>query len=804
MRRSMRRSSCSDGLRLNGPRDLFPAAPEPSGAAVFLHASHIAIRRGGGAVYLPSVRSATLILGLLTVAMLATAGPVLELPALDPRGRGAAHPEPVDFAEDVLPILAENCLRCHGGVREMAGLNLGDERSVHAELRSGAKAVVPGRPRDSELLARIASSDMDDRMPPEGAALAPDEIATIRRWIAEGATWGTHWAFAPRTRVEMPELDARDSRQASRKTSWPRNGIDQFVLARIEEAGLSPAPAADPEALVRRVALDLTGLPPDDDARAEFLADPSDAGYARLVDRLLASPAYGERFARVWLDLARYADTQGYEKDARRDIWAWRDWVIEALNADMPYDRFAVRLLAGDMLPDATEADRVATAFHRNTLTNTEGGTDNEEFRMAAVFDRVSTTWQSFLGVTFQCVQCHGHPYDPIPQRDYYGFLAYLNQTADADLDDDSPRLAIERVGVKSSVPVMQELPAGSARTTRRLERGALTSPAEVVAPSLPRFLFGDVVAPADRLGMAESLASAGNPLFSRVAANRAWEILFGRGIVETSEDFGVMGSGASDRALLDHLAGVLVDRGFSMKELLREIVTSSTYRQSSVASDAAAARDPDNRLWSRAPRLRLEAEQVRDTALAVSGLLSRKIGGPPVMPPQPDGVWQVVYSGDAWATSPGEDRYRRAIYTFLRRSSPYPSFIAFDATSRETCTVRRIRTNTPLAALVTLNDPVYLECAQHLAIAARAHADDSVAVRAMLERALGRAALDAEVARLLALVASERSRYAGRDDLARHLAGKAAADSTDLARDAALVAAANAILNLDDFLTKS
>ncbi|MCE2884013.1 MAG: PSD1 and planctomycete cytochrome C domain-containing protein [Planctomycetaceae bacterium] len=708
--------------------------------------------------------------------------------------------EPVDFAEDVLPILAENCLRCHGGVREVAGLNLGDERSVLAELRSGAKAVVPGRPRESELLARIASNDMDERMPPEGAALAPDEIVTIRRWIAEGAEWGTHWAFAPRTRVEIAGDAARESRHAS----WPRNGIDRLVLARIEEAGLSPAPGADPEALVRRVALDLTGLPPDDDVRDEFFADPSEAGYARLVDRLLASPAYGERFARVWLDLARYADTQGYEKDARRDIWAWRDWVIEALNADMPYDRFAVRLLAGDMLPDATEADRVATAFHRNTLTNTEGGTDNEEFRMAAVFDRVSTTWQSFLGVTFQCVQCHGHPYDPIPQRDYYGFLAYLNQTADADRDDDSPRLAIERAGVKTSVPVMQELPAGSERATRRLERGALTAPAEVVAPALPRFLFGEGAAPVDRLGMAESLASAENPLFSRVAANRAWEILFGRGIVETSEDFGVMGSGASDRALLDHLAGVLVDRGFSMKELLREIVTSATYRQSSVASEETVRRDPDNRLWSRAPRLRLEAEQVRDTALAVSGLLSRKIGGPPVMPPQPDGVWQVVYSGDAWATSPGEDRYRRAIYTFLRRSSPYPSFIAFDATSRETCTVRRIRTNTPLAALVTLNDPVYLECAQHLAIAARAHADDATAVRAMLERALGRAALDAEVARLLALVADERARYAGRDDLARHLAGKAATDSTDLARDAALVAAANAILNLDDFLTKS
>jgi hypothetical protein len=510
------------------------------------------------------------------------------------------------------------------------------------------------------------------------------------------------------------------------------------------------------------------------------------------------------------MDLGRYADTQGYEKDNRRDIWAWRDWVIDALNADVPYDRFAVRILAGDMLVEdgksvASEADRLATAFHRNTLTNTEGGTDNEEFRMAAVFDRVSTTWQSFLGVTFQCAQCHGHPYDPFSHREYFGFLAYLNQTEDADRDDDHPRLEVERAGVKTSAPILREFAAESRRKTHLLARGSLSSPQEEVSPAVPAALGAVAEAqPGDRLGMARWIANAGNPLFARVAANRAWELMFGRGIVETSEDFGVMGSGASDQALLDHLAGVLVARGFSTKALLKEIVLSATYRQSSVVTAEALARDPDNRLWSRAPRVRLEAEQIRDTALAVSGLLSRKIGGPPVMPPQPDGVWQVVYSGDAWKTSEGEDRYRRAIYTFLRRSSPYPSFIAFDATSRETCTVRRVRTNTPLAALVMLNDPVYLEAAQALAVSARAHSDDAVAVRAMLERALGRAAFDDEVVRLAALVASERARYAGRDDLARTLAGRAAEGSVDLARDAALVAAANVILNLDEFLTRS
>ncbi len=748
-------------------------------------------REGCGILGGMSPRAPLLILGL---ALLAAAGGVL---GKDYASIRAASLAPVDFADDVLPILASHCFRCHGGVREMAGLNLSSPEGVTAILRSGHAAVVPGSTRRSEMAVRISSDDPDLRMPPDGTPLSPRDIRTIRAWIAQGAAWGTHWSFTPRTDPTPPAAGA----------GWARNAVDRFVAQRHAATGLAPAPEADRASLLRRVALDLTGIPADERVRAAFIADASDDAYERLVDALLASPAYGERFARVWLDLGRYADTQGYEKDNHRDIWAWRDWLIAALNADMPYDEFAVRLLAGDMLPGATDDDRLATAFHRNTLTNTEGGTDNEEFRMAAVFDRVSTTWQSFMGVTFQCVQCHGHPYEPITQREYYEFLAYLNQTADADIDDDSPRLAVERAGVKTSAPVLVELAAEKRRATRRLDRGALSAPAEEVAPGVPAALGavdGDAE-PRDRLEMARWIARSDNPLFARVAANRAWETLFGRGIVETSEDFGVMGSGASDRALLDHLAGVLVANGFSTKALLKEIVMSATYRQSVAASPTALARDPDNRFLTRSPRVRLEAEQVRDQALAVSGLLSSKIGGPSVFPPQPAGVWQVVYSGASWNTPDGEDRYRRGIYTYLRRTSPYPSFIAFDSTSRETCTVRRIRTNTPLAALVTLNDPVYLECAQHLAMdAARTHERDADAVRAMLERALGREAREDEVARLAALVASERARYEGRDDLARHLAGAAAEHSTNLARDAALVAAANAILNLDDFLTKS
>ncbi|MFM1821739.1 MAG: hypothetical protein RI967_5 [Planctomycetota bacterium] len=707
----------------------------------------------------------------------------------------------VDFADDILPVLAAQCFRCHGGVREKAGLSLAEEARVKSPLRSGATAVVAGDPAHSELLARLVTDDPDLRMPPDGPPVPPETVEAIRRWIEEGAEWGTHWAFRP-VGVDAAASGAQAAPNAI-------DAIDAIVGAALAAEGLALAPEADPETLVRRVALDLTGLPPRDEVRAAYLDDPSDAGYARLVDALLADPAYGERFARVWLDLARYADTQGYEKDDRREIWAWRDWVIDALDADMPADAFAVRMLAGDMLPDATDDDRVASAFHRNTLTNSEGGTDDEEFRMAAVFDRVSTTWQSFLGVTFQCVQCHGHPYDPFTHREYYEFLAYLNQTEDADRNDDAPRLAVERAGVATSVPVMRELAAEARRATRILERGSLAAPADEVEPRLPATLAAAMPGavadpPTDRLGMARAIASPSNPLFARVEANRLWETLFGRGIVETSEDFGVIGSGASNRALLDHLAARLVELGFSRKALLGEIVRSRVYRQSSVPSAEAIARDPENRLWSRAPRVRLEAEQVRDQALAVSGLLSRKRGGPPVMPPQPEGVWQVVYSGDRWQTSEGEDRYRRALYTFLRRSSPYPSFLAFDSTSRETCTVRRVRTNTPIAALVTLNDPVYLECAQALAVSVRDEADDARAVARMFERALGRAAFDDERATLAALVAAERARYAGHDDAARALAGRAAEGSDDLARDAARTAAANAILNLDDFLTRS
>lgn len=724
--------------------------------------------------------------------------------------RAGEHPPiaPVDFGRDIRPVLAGTCLRCHGGVRELAGLHLGDRARATSPLpQSGSKsgksrtAIVPGNPNASELMRRITMVG-PKRMPPTGAPLSAEEVEAFRRWILTGAEWTPLWSLTP-----VPPSDADAVEVASSDSAaWVRSPLDRYVLDGLDQVGLLPTPEAERTTLLRRVSLDLIGLPPTVAELDAFLADTAPGAYERVVTRLLGSPRFGERWARPWLDLARYADTQGYEKDERRTIWAYRDWVITALNADMPYDRFVTLQLAGDLLPDASDDDRIATAFHRNTLTNTEGGTDDEEFRMAAVFDRVAVTWNGLLGTTFQCVQCHGHPYDAFSQEDYYRFVAFFNQTADADRGDEAPTITVRSPGFRdraaetTTVPVMAELPEGQRRTTRFLERGSLKRATHEVLPGTPGAMPSmPADAPPNRLGLARWLTSPTNPLFARVAVNRIWETLFGRGIVETVEDFGTQGAGPSDRAILDHLAARYVDLGFSTKSLLREIVLSSTYRQGAAPSREALALDPDNRRWSRAPRYRLEAEAIRDSALAVGGLLSERMYGPSVMPPQPDGVWAVVYSGDAWTTSEGEDRYRRAIYTFWRRSSPYPSMVAFDAPSRETCTPRRSRSNSPLAALVTLNDSVFLEAARGVAsraIAAAPPADASIAA-SIVRLSLLRDARPEELDRLVELARSERTRLAGDPPAVASLAGR---DDPNLA---AWTVVANVVLNLDEFLSR-
>jgi hypothetical protein len=579
-------------------------------------------------------------------------------------------------------------------------------------------------------------------MPPAGERLSAAEIELVRKWIDAGAPYSNHWSF---------ERPARPDPPATRDRAWPRNPIDRFVLARLEQEGLRPSPEADRRTLARRLSLDLIGLPPPPELVREFAGDQRPDAYERLVDRLLAMPQYGERWARMWLDLARYADTQGYERDFRRSMWPYRDWVIRAFNANMPFDQFTIKQLAGDLLPSPADDDLIATGFHRNTMTNSEAGSDDEEFRGIAVKDRVAVTGQVWMGLTWGCAQCHTHKYDPLSHTEFYQLYAFFNQTEDADRYDDAPFL---KVGDGTTL-VLRELPPDQRRTTRVHLRGNFLDPGPEVSPATPAafhpFPSG---APRNRLGLAQWLVSKENPLTARVTVNRFWARLFGRGIVESEEDFGTQGSQPSHPELLDWMAAEFMDRGWDMKALLKTIVMSATYRQSSDASPELLKRDPYNRLLARGARYRLDAEVIRDQALSLAGLLSPKMYGPSVMPWQPDGIWQVVYNSEQWLTSPGEDRYRRSLYTFLRRTSPYPWLATFDAPTGDICTIRRIRTNTPLQALASLNDPVSMESAQHLALRTLREAapSDSARLARMFELALGRPPDARESRRILEL----------------------------------------------------
>ncbi len=758
----------------------------------------------------------------------------------------------VDFARQVQPILSANCYACHGpdASQREAELRL-DVRDDAVAARDGQRAIVPGKSRDSEVFRRITTEDADEKMPPpdSGHKLTAEQIALVTRWIDQGAEYTQHWSFVKPVRAALPKVKATD---------WPRNPIDYFVLAKLEAAGLAPEPEADRYTLNRRLSLDLTGLPPTPAEVEQFVNDPSADAYEKLVDRLLASDRYGEHWARMWLDLARYADTKGYEKDQPRDIWRYRDWVIDALNADMPYDQFTIEQLAGDLLPSATTDQILATAFHRNTMTNDEGGTDNEEFRIAAVKDRVDTTVQVWMGLTMGCAKCHSHKYDPITQREYYQFLAFFNQTEDADRGDDAPRIPTptrqqqtrlkelrdelnelrqssapetpepaavklnEQIGAIEKkiadlekqivrTPVMRELPENRRRNTHVHVRGNFLQPGDEVTPDVPQ-AFGPLPngAPHNRLGVAQWLVDANNPLTARVAVNRFWARLFGSGLVETEEDFGSQGTPPSHAELLDWLA--VEFRGplaWSMKGLCKTIVMSATYRQSSRIDTSKLEADPQNTLLSRGQRFRLPAETVRDQALAAAGLLSAKIGGPSVMPPQPPGVWRTTYSTLKWTTSAGEDRHRRALYTFWRRTSPYPSLLTFDAGSREVCMIRRVRTNTPLQALVTLNDPVYVEAAAALGQRIMGEAGPDAAARATygFQLVLIRPAKPEETSRLVALHESALRKF--REDGAAATALIQAANQTvsmdsDTAEWAAWTVVGSCLLNLDETLMRN
>ena len=765
--------------------------------------------------------------------------------------------ETPSFTRDIRGILSNRCFRCHGpdaADRQGGGddgLRLDTFAGATADL-GGSAAIVPGEPARSELIERITATDADLVMPPPeaGEPLSAGEVDLLTRWIAAGAAYEPHWAYVPPRRPPAP---------AVKHAIWPKNDIDRFILARLEAEGLTPQPEADRSTLARRLALDLVGLPLAPEEVDAFVADGSPEAVERLVDRLLAHDGYGEHMARQWLDLARYADSAGYAEDRPRSIWAWRDWVVAAFDANLSFDEFTIRQLAGDLMPEAMLDDRIATAFHRNTLNNSEGGTIDEEFRVAAVIDRVNTTMSTWMGTTIACAQCHDHKYDPLSQREYFGLYAILNQTADADRPDEAPvleflppadqarrdrlagriaeaerkvadvregepepeesRQARERIARLRSeletikpvtVPVMEELPLANRRVTRLQHRGNWQSLGDEVPEAVPAVFHPAKPSDAgriDRLALAKWLVDPANPLTARVVVNRIWERLFGIGLVSTSEEFGSQGDLPSHPELLDWLACELVERDWDLQAITRLIATSAVYRQSSTCPPSLLARDPENRLLACGPRVRLSAEVIRDQALAAAGLLSRKKGGPSVHPPQPNLGLKAAFGGEVdWQASTGEDRYRRAIYTTWRRSNPYPSMATFDAPNREVCTVRRPRTNTPLQALVTLNDPVFIEAAQALARRMISEGGPDTATRATrgFRLVLARQPAGPEVDRLVRLYDEAAADYRADPAAAMLMAtdplGEPPADlATDMADLAAWTVVANVILNLDE-----
>jgi mono/diheme cytochrome c family protein len=1023
-----------------------------------------------------------------------------------------------DFKRDIEPIFAAACVQCHGPQKAAGQLRLDQKQAAFKGGISGPIIAV-GDAAASRLVARILGEGGEQRMPLGGDPLTKDQIALIRQWIDEGASWPDepadrkaqtadlpkHWAYLKPVQAALP---------AVKNQAWVRNPIDAFILARLEKEGLQPMPEADKATLLRRVYLDVTGLPPSLPEVDAFLADQTPNAYEKVVDRLLATPQYGERWARPWLDLARYADSNGYEKDNLRVMWKYRDWVINALNQDKPFDQFTIEQLAGDMLPKPPDEKQaldqlIATGFHRNTMVNQEGGIDPHEARYETIIDRVNTTSTVWLGSTLGCAQCHNHKYDPFTQKDYYRFYAFF-ETADYDiayqsatkeeftryvlepqLDLPTPEQATRRTAINEEIKKLEaqmkaptaeaqaaqsewerELAAepqrwtplaiqsaqssAGATLTKQADQSVLASGAKaesdiytitlkttlskltglrlealpdpslpqggpgrdpygnflltglevtvgqgkpvlfkdvkvddaayrpdpkdffaeqrntgatdrpagwfinatgdegermtrqaVFVPATPLSLSGDTVltiklkqqggalcqsighfrlsataaedptrivsisalqrrwlklaaaqrsakqqealsdrfrssapmfkttreqlekqrealkalnivtaqvmgerqsferpatfvrdrgnflnkgaqvyadvprvlhplpadAPVNRLGLARWLVNENNPLVGRVMVNRFWEQIFGRGIVETSEDFGSQSQPPSHPELLDWLAVEFMKpvekngHGWSMKKLVRLLVTSAAYRQSSKATPALLEKDPYNRLLARGPRFRLEAEMLRDNALAVSGLLARKIGGPSVMPLQPDGIWKAPYSSEKWHVSQGEDRYRRGLYTFVRRSSPYPMMLNFDGTSREFCTVRRTRTNTPLQALNALNDEALFEAARALAQRMLNEATGAAPARAAYgwRLCVARQPKAAEVTRLTKLYQQQLDYFTAHPSEAERVVKQQIRPTTpcSAAEMAAWTLVANVLLNLDETVSK-
>ncbi len=816
----------------------------------------------------------------------------LHLALLAPLGLYAD--DKVDFGRDVLPILSDNCFHCHGpdANNRKAKLRLDDEASAKKTV------IVPGKSGESEAYLRMIAGDPHELMPPpqSNRKASSQQIATIKRWIDEGAVWGTHWAF---TKVTMPPVPAKGKFNARVK-----NPIDAFVFARLEKEGLSPSPPATREAILRRVKLDLTGLPPTLAEINAFRADTSPKAYEKMVQRFLESPGFGERMAWDWLEAARYADSNGYQGDGERTMWPWRDWVVRAFNANVPFDRFSVEQLAGDLLPNADVEQKLATGFARNHMINGEGGRIAEENRIEYVMDMTETMGTVWLGLTLNCCRCHDHKYDPLAQADYYRLFGFFNQTpvnggggspqtepvlnlaspiqkeqlaklvdevkiaADAvevvesklfprpagkqaDASEAAAKLtqAIKNIlalapasrGPTQVQTLKKELPKDEAhlktltrlekaliarntfsgtfprvmvmeeiktpRKTFVLDKGLYNKPKEAVATNvLTQFAPLPRDAAMNRLGLAQWLVSADNPLPARVTVNRLWQQFFGIGLVKSTEDLGHQSEKPSHPELLDWLSAEFIRSGWDVQHLVRLIVTSETYRQSSKASATSLERDPQNRLLGRGPRFRMPSWMIRDQALAASGLLVDKLGGPPVNPYQPPGVWEeATFGNKRYTQGKGEDLYRRSLYVFWRRIIGPTMF--FDSATRQTCSVKASRTNTPLHALATLNDITYVEAAR--ALAERVMLDENDAEKRLdlaFRRVLSRSPTTAESSILLRGYERTRSQFASDPAAAMKLLsiGESKRDAKlDAAEHAAFTVVCNTIFNLDEALTK-
>ncbi len=818
-----------------------------------------------------------------------------------PDGLLLSAPKDLDFNRDIQPILSENCYHCHGPdkAERKADLRLDQEKGAKT-VTDGVTAIKPGHSAESELIKRIFSDDPDEVMPTpkSNRSLTAAQKEMLKRWIDDGAKWGVHWALVKPVKPVVPNI-------SDPKTKI-KNPIDAFVLARLKQEGLNPSPEAARETLIRRVTLDLTGLPPTPEEVDAFIRDASSQAYERVVDRLLNSPRYGERWCWDWLDAARYADTNGFQGDPTRSMWPWRDWVIRAINQNMPYDKFTIWQLAGDLLPKATTDQKLASGFNRNHMMNGEGGRIPEETRVENVMDRVETTGTVWLGLTIGCCRCHDHKFDPILQRDYFAFYDFFNQTSetgqghnghappllDLSTPEENARLkaAVENLKVIAMEVEAFELvkfprPAGKPlsesdasklpgnlsltlarvppakrniealpeainyfkgrdddyakllekllaavrnretestqvtkvmimdtlakpRSTFVLAKGAYDKPtAKKVTASTPAVLPPlPANAPKNRLGLAQWLVSPRNPLTARVTVNRFWQAFFGIGLVKTSEDFGVQGEKPVHQALLDWLAIDFVKNGWDVKALHKLIVMSGTYRQSSKITPQLLERDPENRLLSHGARFRMPSWMIRDGALAQAGLLKEKLGGSPVNPYQPEGIWEEATFGKTkYQQDKGDALYRRTLYTFWRRIVG-PTML-FDNAARQVCNVKMYRTNTPLHALTTLNDVTYVEAAR--AMAQRillAEKEDEARINLAFRLAMARTVKPDEKDILLQRLQLLKIQFSeDREAIGKLLSvGESPRDTKlDAGEHAAWTALCQLILNLDEAITK-